>query len=160
MISKLKATMLAVAIAATSAGAAAQNGVLAPNAPKDAPVHSDSAMQLHTQIAPYVAQARASYPPAKARYLAGLPKDQNFFVTVALTDNFGHEEMVFIFVRRIAGSDVSGVLASDILSVKGYAKGQAITVPETRILDWLISKPDGSEEGNVVGRYLDTHGQH
>ena len=27
---------------------------------------------------------------------------------------------------------------------------------EKDILDWLIAKPDGSEEGNFIGKFLDT----
>jgi hypothetical protein len=30
-------------------------------------------------------------------------------------------------------------------------------VSEAELLDWLITKPDGSEEGNVVGKFLDTY---
>jgi hypothetical protein len=26
---------------------------------------------------------------------------------------------------------------------------------EPVLIDWLITKPDGSEEGNVVGKFLD-----
>jgi hypothetical protein len=28
---------------------------------------------------------------------------------------------------------------------------------ETEVMDWLISHPDGSEEGNFVGKFLDTY---
>lgn len=156
-----KASRLAAACAvALALNAGAADGQLAPNAPKDAPVRSDSIAQLHAQIAPYVAQARASYPQAKARYLAGLPKAESFFVTVPLTDAEGNEELVFVSVRRIADGQVTGVVASTILLVKGFHEHQAITIPESRIIDWLVTKPDGSEEGNVVGKYLDEHGRH
>ncbi len=35
---------------------------------------------------------------------------------------------------------------------------QEYSFNEDELLDWLISKPDGSEEGNVVGKFLDTYG--
>jgi hypothetical protein len=148
---------LAFAITSMAAGGASAQA-LAPNAPKDKPVTASSVARMQTAIAPYVAQARASYPQAKARYLAGLPKGQAFFLTLPLSDAEGHVEQVFVAVRRIADGQVSGAIASDILSVKGYRNGQAITFPESQAIDWLISKPDGSEEGNVVGKYLETHG--
>ena len=28
---------------------------------------------------------------------------------------------------------------------------------ESDVLDWTISKPDGTEEGNFVGKFLDTY---
>jgi len=39
--------------------------------------------------------------------------------------------------------------------VNGYRRGDAHEYPEEELIDWLISRPDGSEEGNVVGKFLD-----
>ena len=44
--------------------------------------------------------------------------------------------------------------------VSGYAYKQPYSFPESELVDWLIAKPDGSEEGNVVGKFLDTYGGH
>ena len=33
--------------------------------------------------------------------------------------------------------------------------GDPYTFPEGELVDWLITHPDGSEEGNVVGKFLD-----
>ena len=30
-------------------------------------------------------------------------------------------------------------------------------VPELEVLDWTVSKPDGTEDGNFVGKFLDTY---
>jgi hypothetical protein len=65
-------------------------------APLDKPVSVTSDEQkrrLDAAVAPYVAQARATYPKAKQRYLAGLPPQQSFFVTVELRDALGRNEM-------------------------------------------------------------------
>jgi hypothetical protein len=40
--------------------------------------------------------------------------------------------------------------------VSGFKLGQTYTFNESDLIDWFISKPDGSEEGNVVGKFLDT----
>jgi hypothetical protein len=40
--------------------------------------------------------------------------------------------------------------------VQGFHKGQHITVKESEILDWCISNPDGSEDGNLIGKYIDS----
>ena len=52
---------------------------------------------------------------------------------------------------------VSGVISTAIYAVAGYRNGQPYSFPESELVDWLISKPDGSEEGNVVGKFLDTY---
>jgi hypothetical protein len=145
----------------TGIGGAQQAGPrLAPDAPKDRPVLTaqrciwnamDRAMQ------PYIAQARASWPAARHRYIAGLPPRQSFFVTALLVDDFDRREQVFIAVDRIRDGRISGKIWNRVEVVRGYRLGERYTFPESELRDWLITKPDGSEEGNVVGRFLDTY---
>ncbi|HEY7376875.1 MAG TPA: hypothetical protein VIF57_32250 [Polyangia bacterium] len=149
------------ACASTSTGYR-QEGRLANNAPADRPVHvrgtnpEEALANWRRQIAPYVAKATATYPSAKQRYLAGLPAGETFFVTTLLRDRDGHFEQVFVLVDRIAAGAITGRISSDIAAVRGYRRGDVLSFPESEVVDWLISKPDGSEEGNFVGKYLDT----
>jgi len=136
----------------------------APTVSKDAPpdksVRAESQEQLekmHKATAPYVKQAKKTYPAAKERFLKGLPAGEAFFITTRLHDEQGHEEQVFVAVVSIEDGTVSGVISSAIYAVAGYRNGQPYTFPESELVDWLISKPDGSEEGNVVGKFLDTY---
>ncbi len=129
---------------------------LAPNAPKDRPQLLQEAT-LDKAIAPYVAKAKDTYRAAKAKYLAGLPRGETFFITTRLLDPRGGMEQVFVRVSRIEGDKISGTIASQVQLVAGYRFGQQYTFPESALIDWLISKPDGSEEGNVVGKFLDTY---
>jgi hypothetical protein len=39
--------------------------------------------------------------------------------------------------------------------VEGYGYGKELSVPEEEIVDWVITKPDGGEEGNLIGKYID-----
>jgi hypothetical protein len=139
-----------------------QEGALAPNSPADRPaeVHADSPDEAlsrwQTLIAPHSREALATYPGARQRYLEGLPAGENFFVTIILRDPARRFEQVFILVDRIEAGVVTGRISSDILAVQGYHRGATLTVREAEVIDWLISKPDGSEEGNFVGKFLDT----
>jgi hypothetical protein len=139
-----------------------QEGALAPNAPADQPiaVHAESPDEAfsHWQalIDPHSREALAAYPAARQRYLAGLPAGESFFVTVILRDTAQRFEQIFVLVDRIESGVVTGRIASDILAVDGYRRGAGLTFRETEVVDWLISKPDGSEEGNFVGKFLDT----
>ena len=137
----------------------AQQTPLAPNAPPDKPftVESEKVAALHKAMEPFIAKARATYPEAKKRYLAGLPPRQVFFLVTRLRDQRGRMEQVFIEIQSIADGKASGILASDIRVVEGFKRGQAYTFPEKDLIDWLISKPDGTEEGNVVGIFLDNY---
>lgn len=146
---------------AVSSACFAQVPQLSPNAPEDKPqsVQANKLSVLNAALAPYVAEARKTYPAAKARFLQGLPRGEHFFVTTRLYDNAGNFEQVFIAVHAIKNGTVYGVIASDIMAVSGYKLGDYYSFPESRILDWLITHPDGTEEGNVVGKFLDTYGK-
>ena len=52
---------------------------------------------------------------------------------------------------------VSGIIYNQINLVKGYKNEQRYKFSESEVYDWLITKPDGSEEGNYVGKFLDTY---
>ena len=154
---KRKHTLLLVLLAGLSSFAFADDPVLSPSAPKDKPTPVTSMTRFDKAIAPLVAKARATYPQAKQRYLAGLPAGQAFFLTARLTDITGRSEQVFIAVQSIRDGTVSGRIWSDVLQVKGYRRGETYSFREYELIDWLITKPDGSEEGNLVGNFLDTY---
>jgi uncharacterized protein YegJ (DUF2314 family) len=161
-LSERRGTMAACLIALSPALAAAQQSTpqLSPNAPNDRPVETaqrciwnamDRAMQ------PYIAQARASWPQARQRYLAGLPPRHTFFVTALIVDDSDRREQVFIAVDSIQGGKISGKIWNRVDIVHGYRLGDRYSFPESELRDWLIAKPDGSEEGNFVGKFLDTY---
>jgi hypothetical protein len=133
---------------------------LAPNAPQDKPVDARLRCQWEAAtraMAPYVAQARASYPEAKRRFLAGLPPRHTFFVTARLQDTHGRTEQVFIAVDSLADGQIVGRIWSNVALVQGFRFGQRHMLAESEFVDWLIARPDGTEEGNVVGKFLDTY---
>lgn len=139
---------------------ALSQSTLAPNAPADKPVgfrNGQQHQELLKAVAPYVEQAKKTWPQAKENYLKGLPPRHVFFVTTELGDSRGKREIVFIEVRNIEKGLVTGLIANEISSVTGFLQGQTHSVPEADIWDWTVSKPDGSEEGNLVGKFLETY---
>jgi hypothetical protein len=107
---------------------------------------------------PYIAKGRATYAAAKKRYLAGLPRGYTFAVRKHLADPGGQRnEEVFVYVDSIKGDKVYGRIASELRVVRSYRQGQCISFPESEVWDWMILHPDGSEEGNYVGKFIDTY---
>jgi hypothetical protein len=127
-----------------------------PNRPHDSPHAISDSAAYDEAIAPYVAQARKTYGDAKRRFLKGLPPGYVFFVTTRLRDSRDHSEQAFIRVRTIEGELITGVISSQLSAVDGLQTGQVYSFKERELIDWLIARPDGSEEGNVVGKFLDT----
>lgn len=106
-------------------------------------------------IAPFLADAKASYPGARERYLAGLPANKVFMVTTTLSDKHQRSEHVFIRVNAIREGRVYGTISNKIGKVEGYSMGDPVHFAEDKVRDWVIVSPGGSEEGNRIGRFLD-----
>ena len=131
---------------------------LSPDAPQDQPIDARGKAEVEeyrAAVAPYIERGRRTYPEAKARFLAGLPAGHHFFAATRLRDGSGRTEQVFVSVASIRGGRIAGRIANDIRTVKGFKAGDPHTFPEGELVDWLIARPDGSEEGNVVGKFLD-----
>jgi hypothetical protein len=147
----LPALILAALVVAASARAQ-----LTPNQPQA--LREQQIEAFEAAIAPYVAEARKTYPQARQRFLdKQLPARHVFYVTVRLKDAEGHFEQAFVRVQEVQEGKVTGAIANDIYLVEGYERGQVHTFDESELIDWLITKPDGSEEGNLVGKFLDTY---
>jgi uncharacterized protein YegJ (DUF2314 family) len=132
-------------------------------APADKPVGTRGEEQVDAYdraIAPYVAKARASYPSAKKRYLAGLPEGYTFAVWIRLyqkdekTRENRHED-VFVVVESIKNGTIYGWINNKLDLLTSYGKGQRIQFPEGDVKNWVIVRPDASEEGNDVGKFLE-----
>jgi hypothetical protein len=107
-------------------------------------------------IAPYVAQAKETWPDAKRRFQEGLPPSHLFFVTTRLYDSQGRAESVSVRVQWIKGGMISGRIATQLQLVRTYKPGDPYSFREENLLDCRLVKPDGTEEGNVVGKFLET----
>lgn len=155
------ACIAGVLIAGLAGRAAAQRPVtLAPDAPPDRPVSAAQACQLQAMLQamePYVAQARATYPAARERFARGLPERHTMFVTTRLRDRVGRMEQVFVAVDSIRGPVIAGRIWSPVSVVTGYRYRQPYTFADSLLVDWMVARPDGTEEGNVVGKFLDTY---
>jgi hypothetical protein len=159
---RLVATAALLAIAAP---AHAQRSVeLAPNAPPDRTTGTSLHCQLAAMkraIAPMSAEARASFPAARERFERGLPPRHTFFVSTWLQDSAEHQELVFVAVDSVIGKGdatrIAGRIWSPVQLVRGYSYRQPYTFAVTELVDWMVARPDGSEEGNAVGKFMDTY---
>jgi len=129
------------------------------NSPKDNPVSSNAEQlkKVEAAIAPSVKKAHETLPEAKKKYLAGLPKNEVFYVTIKLYDFSKNYEPVFVRVTAWKGETIQGFPDSELSLVHNHSKGEKLTCNESEIVDWTICKPDGTEEGNFVGKFLDTY---
>ncbi len=148
---------LVVAFVAVSA--AAQNPEILRAAPPDisTSVTPGQIKALDEAMKPFVDKARRTFPGAKARFLAGLQKGQSLFVTARLYDERCKSELAFIFVTGIREDIVEGTIWSNLNVVTTYRRRDGYAFTEADLVDWLIAHPDGTEEGNHLGKFMDSH---
>ncbi|MCX6834496.1 MAG: hypothetical protein NTW07_05075 [candidate division Zixibacteria bacterium] len=118
-------------------------------------IQYDNPATLDSLIRPYVRMARLSYPDAKARFQKGLPSGDKFFITTRIFDPQGNFQQVFVEVYNISNGKVAGRIVTGTEKARGHTPADVFMCNEKDILDWSIAKPDGSQEGNVVGKFLE-----
>lgn len=105
-----------------------------------------------------VEKASASYPEAKKRF-STLPNGYHFEVMTDIFDaDKKHGERVFVQVDRMVDSESGNVVYGRLgsrVQLKNHKFGETLEVKEADILDWTIVSPDGTEEGNLIGKFLD-----
>jgi hypothetical protein len=109
--------------------------------------------------APYIANGRATCPSAKRRYLAGLPPGYRFAVRKHLSEAssgpVSHRmESVYVDVDAVKDGKIYGRIDSDVDYLRSFHRDQRISFPESELEDWAIFHPDGSVEGDFVGKFL------
>ncbi len=124
--------------------------------PKDTPQKFKKSY-VEKLIAPHIRKAKQTLPKAKKKFLEGLPHGYSFFVTVDLRSNSGDKENAFIEVERWDNNKITGILSTKLQLVKEYQFGQRLIVSEDNVIDWTITSPDGKEEGNFIGKFLDSY---
>jgi uncharacterized protein YegJ (DUF2314 family) len=121
-------------------------------AASDRAVHVTEA-ETNKAIDKLISQAKQGLPQVKERYVKGLLKEQNFFITTPIFDSAKNQEHVFVKVLAWQGDKLTGVIGSKV-NLKGPQQGDKIEVNESDVEDWTIINKDGSQEGNLVGNYL------
>ena len=127
-------------------------------APPDKPqtVAGSKAVEAYERaIAPYVAKARASYPAAKKRYLRGLPRGYQFTIWTRLCESEAVCEDLYVLVDNIKDGIIYGRVNNRPIGLRKHRLGTRVRVPESRVRNWVVLRPDGSEEANELGNFLD-----
>lgn len=123
----------------------------------DAAAQAERQRKYEEALKPHLEEAKKTYPDAKKRFLAGLPPTERFLLTVELRDAKGMSQQCYIEVKGIKDGMVKGIIASDIRIAIKSKRGDKYSLRESELIDWLIVKPDGTEEGNFVGKFLNDY---
>ena len=126
-----------------------------PGAPNVTPlIKPDMAQRVMPLLQPNIDNARQSWPNARGRFLTGLPLANELVVTTMTEDNLGHSAFVFVKVDRLVEGVIHGHVWQNLATPSDWRRGDLFAFPEKDLLDWRIVRPDGTIEGNFLGKFL------
>lgn len=113
-----------------------------------------------TALADPVREALRTLPQAKKKFLAGLSTGDQFLLSVRViaTDTSFQQRVARVLGWH--GSTVQALLLPAATEAADPTQPPAeplpVSFPETAVMDWTLLRANGREEGNYVGRYIDT----
>ncbi len=110
-------------------------------------------------LADPVREALRTLPQAKKKFLAGLPSGDQFLLSVRVVATDTSFRQASARVMGWHGNTVQALLLPDASTSAVPTEPLPISFPETAVVDWTLLRASGREEGNFVGRYLDTSRQ-
>ncbi|HEX8327984.1 MAG TPA: hypothetical protein VF629_10620 [Hymenobacter sp.] len=149
--------ILATFMAVRPPAAVAQTGVPVVLTAATAPAGVRPALARdETALADPVREALRTLPQAKKRFLAGLPDGDQFLLSVRVitTDTSFRQASARVLGWR--GNTIQALLLPAAADPAGPREPLPVSFPETAVLDWTLLRASGREEGNYVGRYIDT----
>jgi uncharacterized protein YegJ (DUF2314 family) len=88
------------------------------------------------------------------RYADGPPFGERLMVKAPFETTSGNNEWMWVEVVRWRGDTIDGILQNDPFEVPDLHAGARVEVRADAIFDYLLTKADGSEEGNETGKLL------
>jgi uncharacterized protein YegJ (DUF2314 family) len=98
--------------------------------------------------------ARKKLPGLRAHFQRGLAPRESIQVKAPFKTSAGGREWMWVEVTRWKGARIDGILTNTPSDVPSLKSGQAVTVNEDDLFDYLHYLPDGREVGNTTGAII------
>ena len=110
-------------------------------------------------MAALIRESKTELPHIRKRFEAGLREGEVLYLTVRLVHSDQSFEQAFVQVKEWTPQGVTGVMASELIGFTEPKRGDVLKFLESTAIDWTITGPGGTEEGNRLGHYLESRGQ-
>lgn len=98
--------------------------------------------------------AQAQLPALRTAFGQGLQPGEFLLLKAPFKTRDGGKEWMWVEVTGWQGGSIRGMLKNEPRHVEGLHAGQAVTVQQDDIFDFIRHYPDGREEGNETGRII------
>lgn len=99
-------------------------------------------------------RAKAKIPELQKLFLAGLPLNTHLLIKFPFESEDGQREWMWVEITKWKGEKVDGLLQNDPRFVMTLKAGQKVTKNINDMFDYILYKPDGSQEGNETGEII------
>jgi len=100
-------------------------------------------------------RARKKLFAMRARYEKGPPFGEQLSVKAPFATPDGNTEWMWVEVVRWNGNTIHGILDNDPFEIPTLKVGARVDVPADRVFDYILTKRDGTEEGNETGAIIE-----
>ena len=95
-------------------------------------------------------RAMSEMATVKQRFGVGLHPGEVLFMKYGFQTPDGDREFMWFAVTGWSGPIVAGQLANEPRQIPSLRLGQAVSIPETEVFDWMLRRPDGSHDGGYT----------
>jgi uncharacterized protein YegJ (DUF2314 family) len=100
-------------------------------------------------------RAKARLPELQKLFKKGLEPGFSLLLKAPFTTDTGGTEWMWIEVTAWNNTDITGVLQNEPYEVSSLEAGAIVTVNQEDIFDYILSKPDGTYDGNETGKLME-----
>lgn len=111
-------------------------------------------LQHDEELLAVSAAARKKLPALKRRFQKGLRPGEILQVKAPFETAEGGNEWMWVEVVAWEGKSIQGILRNDPESVPGLKSGARVEVSSEDLFDYILTRADGTEEGNQTGRLM------
>ncbi len=107
------------------------------------------------ELAAIAKRVQAKLPELAARVKKGIPLGDSVIVKAPFDTDDGGIEWMWIEVTGFDGTKIKGHLGNTPFNIKGLAAGARVEVEQSKIVDYLWTKADGTTEGGESVKVLE-----
>jgi len=100
-------------------------------------------------------RARKKLRSLKANYAESPPYGEVLLVKAPFITPAGGNEWMWVEVVRWKGDTIDGILKNDAYEIPDLKDGARVQVKDEKLFDYILTRRDGSHEGNETGRLLE-----
>ena len=112
--------------------------------------------RARTALADPLREALRTLPVVKKRFQAGLPEGDQLLLSVRVMATDTSFRQVSARVLGWRGTSIQALLLPSPADGAAPAEPLPVSFSEMAVVDWTLLRASGREEGNYVGRHLDT----